>query len=368
MFTFVIQPWICNRSIAFPNWGQREGVQHRVCALPRRQRASPAWICAVLDPYEVLGLPRDADETAIKKAYRRAALRNHPDVNKADDAKEKFIRVQEAYAMLSDRSKRASYDRRSSSGFGGFGGFEDFFSGAQAASKGRSDSAEYARRWRQKNPMPEDISDSFGSIFNDIFSGVSSAVGGATGASPGIFEDFVEFLENQVDGWSGSGRSASGYDSDGSSSDDNLDEILACGNEDVLRAELDDSNFILSQLRAREAKLSTDCTSVEAQADEWTTRARQARERFDNASRDHAELREKEFREEVSRLRTRRKKVRRHINAQEKRQKRIEDALSNRATPNKEHSPGSVVKSKHDQEKFDVDEELEKLKKEMGLK
>ncbi len=59
------------------------------------------------DYYEVLGIPREADENAIKSAYRKLARTFHPDVNKSDDAEERFKEVNEAYEVLSDPDKRA---------------------------------------------------------------------------------------------------------------------------------------------------------------------------------------------------------------------------------------------------------------------
>ena len=55
------------------------------------------------DYYEVLGVPRDADENAIKSAYRKLACTFHPDVNKSDNAEESFKEVNEAYEVLSAR-------------------------------------------------------------------------------------------------------------------------------------------------------------------------------------------------------------------------------------------------------------------------
>lgn len=79
------------------------------------------------DYYEVLGVPRDANERTIKDAFRQLALRYHPDRNKAPDAEERFKEIAEAYAVLSDPKKRAAYD---AAGFAGVGGFapEDLFS------------------------------------------------------------------------------------------------------------------------------------------------------------------------------------------------------------------------------------------------
>ena len=81
------------------------------------------------DYYEVLGVPRNASEQEIKKAYRRLARQYHPDVNKEADSEARFKEINEAYQVLSDPEKRATYDRfgrAGLSGMGGFGGFGDF--------------------------------------------------------------------------------------------------------------------------------------------------------------------------------------------------------------------------------------------------
>src|SRR3569833_2925402 len=74
------------------------------------------------DYYELLGVPRDADETTIKKAFRRLARQLHPDVSEAPDAEERFREVTEAYEVLSSSETRALYDRYGHDGLrsGGF--------------------------------------------------------------------------------------------------------------------------------------------------------------------------------------------------------------------------------------------------------
>jgi molecular chaperone DnaJ len=89
------------------------------------------------DPYDVLGVPRDADEQQIKKSFRKLARELHPDVNRHDpQAEEKFKEAAEAYEILSDSERRAIFDRYGhdglgargfESGFGGFGSFADIF-------------------------------------------------------------------------------------------------------------------------------------------------------------------------------------------------------------------------------------------------
>lgn len=93
------------------------------------------------DYYEVLGIQKGASEDEIKKAYRKMAMKYHPDKNPGDkEAEEKFKEANEAYAVLSDPDKKNKYDRfghagvdpnagfgDGGAGFGGFGGFEDIF-------------------------------------------------------------------------------------------------------------------------------------------------------------------------------------------------------------------------------------------------
>lgn len=77
------------------------------------------------DYYEVLGVSRDADDAAIKKAYRQLAKKYHPDTNPGDkEAEAKFKEASEAYAVLSDAEKRRQYDQFGHSAFenGGAGG------------------------------------------------------------------------------------------------------------------------------------------------------------------------------------------------------------------------------------------------------
>src|ERR671916_397593 len=89
------------------------------------------------DPYEVLGVARDADERDVKKAFRALARELHPDVNKHDPkAEEKFKEAAEAYEILADADRRAIFDRFGFEGLDsrgyqpaghGFGSFSDIF-------------------------------------------------------------------------------------------------------------------------------------------------------------------------------------------------------------------------------------------------
>ena len=107
------------------------------------------------DYYEVLGVSRDASDEEIKRAFRKAAQRHHPDVDKSDGAEERFKELNEAYRVLSDRQRRSAYDMfghagvdsasAAGGGFEGFGGgfgpfgdiFDAFFGGSPAGSRTR---------------------------------------------------------------------------------------------------------------------------------------------------------------------------------------------------------------------------------------
>ena len=78
-----------------------------------------------VDYYEVLGCARDASDQEIKSAYRRLALKYHPDRNPGDrEAEDKFKEAAEAYSVLGDADKRQRYDRFGHAGLGGAGGFD----------------------------------------------------------------------------------------------------------------------------------------------------------------------------------------------------------------------------------------------------
>lgn len=88
------------------------------------------------DYYEVLGVNKGATENDLRKAYRNLAKTYHPDINKTEEAEQKFKEISEAYEVLSDADKRSKYDQFGHAAFsgggfggGGFGGFEGGFGG-----------------------------------------------------------------------------------------------------------------------------------------------------------------------------------------------------------------------------------------------
>ena len=141
------------------------------------------------DYYEVLGVDKNADDAALKKAYRALAKKYHPDMNPGDkEAEKKFNEAYEAYAVLSDPEKRRQYDQFGHAAFdggaggaGGFGGFD--FNGA-------------------------DFGDIFGDIFGDLFGGRRGSAGARSGPMKGAnlrtsvritFEEAVFGTEKEIE-------------------------------------------------------------------------------------------------------------------------------------------------------------------------
>ena len=89
------------------------------------------------DYYDILGVDKGADDKEVKKAYRKLAMKYHPDVSEDEEATEKFKEISEAYAVLSDTEKRNTYDQYGHAGMDGFSNedifrninFEDIFQG-----------------------------------------------------------------------------------------------------------------------------------------------------------------------------------------------------------------------------------------------
>ncbi|XP_006866829.1 PREDICTED: dnaJ homolog subfamily B member 3-like [Chrysochloris asiatica] len=145
----------------------------------------------MVDYYEVLGVPRQASAEAIKKAYRKLALKWHPDKNpeNKEDAERRFKQVAEAYEVLSDAKKRDVYDRYGTARVDGCGGgpFEDPFDYIFTF----RDPAEVFREFfGGRDPFSFDF---FGDPLENLFGGRRSSLGSRSRGSASLFSAFSEF-------------------------------------------------------------------------------------------------------------------------------------------------------------------------------
>ncbi len=150
------------------------------------------------DPYEILGVACDADAAAIRTAYRKLAKKNHPDLNPGDTAaEERFKRISQANALLSDEAQRGKYDRGEIDGAGDprapeHPRYRDFAEGMPTTGAGGGEwqtTGQRAGGW-----TPDEWGDIFGGMFRER--GAGAAAGG--GARRGHDEHYslaVSFLD-----------------------------------------------------------------------------------------------------------------------------------------------------------------------------
>eukprot|EP00181_Compsopogon_caeruleus_P000632 CAMPEP_0184685268 /NCGR_PEP_ID=MMETSP0312-20130426/18305_1 /TAXON_ID=31354 /ORGANISM="Compsopogon coeruleus, Strain SAG 36.94" /LENGTH=333 /DNA_ID=CAMNT_0027139189 /DNA_START=125 /DNA_END=1127 /DNA_ORIENTATION=- len=312
----------------------------------RRRARIPSVIVAASDFYQILGVEASSDATVIKRAYRRLALKNHPDVSKDPNAQERFMEIQEAYNVLSDARRRAQYDRQRASGRN---------SGSGASSSWPFDFEDSAR-YRPPRQEDEALNDSLGAIFRDLLSGLKSS-----GAS-GFFEDFVEYLERQA----GAGPSDP---FDTSVQRDFVNDQA----EEEISADLEDARFILGQLRARQVSLIQEASDLEAKAAVAFGQAQQ------------------DLKENAAGVRVRCKSIERTIAKQQDRVNQLITALARaqasrrsstkgtrnspqteqvqNVSPKESRSPYSPedYRSRLQRTQQEVDDELQRLKRELGL-
>ena len=126
-----------------------------------------------MDYYNILGVPKTANEAELKKAYRKLAMENHPDRTGGDDTK--FKQINEAYDTLKDPQKRQAYDNPQQqfaqgfgpNGFEGTGAFEDMF--AQMFRQGNPFRGNY-----QQQPKNKDITIAYTMALEDVYTGIQT--------------------------------------------------------------------------------------------------------------------------------------------------------------------------------------------------
>ena len=303
-----------------------------------RKRAA----CAHLDdPYGVLGVERDATAAQIKQAYRRLALRSHPDVNKSPGARDEFACIAQAYSLLSEdkrrefeasggAGKRATSPEQSSHGPGGLS--EQPGQGNHHPHPPSAAAAEL--------PTSGELGDSFGSLLGDVFSAVRKVVGRG---------DWLELLGELR--WGESGK---------------LEEILRSCDQEALKSELESCRFVQSALRMRLDRQAIELMSTQTELDKWQRTMRAAGEGMGRSV-------ERQFEKDLERCGAQLQDVKRLLMHVQERDQLIErrlDHLCNDSNHDRRGGGGprtGVCAPHHPRKRQQsVEEELQRMKREMG--
>lgn len=222
------------------------------------------------DPFEILDLKATPgiDKQQIKRAYKRLALKYHPDVvtNSSSTPEEKqkageiFAKINWAYATLSGKngeskatgvSPSSAPGKRSSNA----GGYQPPHRRTSSYTNpyASTDWRDYMPKYDEEDAKYDAGGDSFGKIFSDLLTGVQgAAAGAAVGGRGGVFRDFLEFLERNVDGYSG--------DAD----DSELLLLLSVGTLEDVGNEMDDTDLVVQQLSSKMKSIDDELMMVQA--------------------------------------------------------------------------------------------------------
>ena len=234
----------------------------RASSSSSNNKTKPPPLPAIDDPYILLGLDSrnpTTDKKEIKRAYRKQAMKYHPDVrltpdstnNEKDEASKDFARINAAYEMLTGGGKGSvGADTKTSSG-----GYN--YQPPHRRTSDYSSSSSYGKSTSWEDFMPnyndEDAKydaegDSFGSIFSDVLSGAAGYAAGYGGG--GIVTDFIEFLEQNVDGLDSSGF--------------NDDNLLINGSFDEVASEMDETDILVTSLETKLSTIENELMQVKA--------------------------------------------------------------------------------------------------------
>lgn len=145
------------------------------------------------DYYDILGISKSASEADIKRAYRKLALEWHPDKNKSPNANDKFKEINEAYAVLSNKEKRATYDQFGHSAFAPGGGMG---AGGQGPFGGFRQQGPFTYTYSSGGGMPfgEEFIDPF-EIFEQFFGGGFGGGRRSARQPRNVYEIEISFME-----------------------------------------------------------------------------------------------------------------------------------------------------------------------------
>ena len=230
------------------------------------------------DPFVVLGMEPTSDKKSIKRAYKRMALKYHPDVSTTKDsspqekkkASDRFAKINWAYEMLSGKTGTSSSSSSQTSTSSGWtpphrrtGSYRSTTSSSSSSVGASTDWRDYIPNYGASNdPDQYDAGgDSFGAIFSDLFQGAAGAAAAGGVGGSGIFKDFVEFLEDTVDGYGSSGGSSSSSNRD----DADLQYLLQTGSLTEVGEEMDDTELVVQQLSSKRKSVADELIMLQAE-------------------------------------------------------------------------------------------------------
>lgn len=261
-------PSLCNYSNTWQNY--RSSSKTVLMA----KKTQPAPLPTSDDPFLLLGLDSPTtDKQEIKRAYRKRAMQYHPDVlldqdsteAEREEASKNFARINAAYEMLTGGTKgNASSDSSGASAKTTSGGYNYQPPHRRSSSYSSSSSTrstnweDYMPNYSEEDEKYDAGGDSFGAIFSDLLTGAAGAAAGVAGSysgggGSGIFGDFIEFLEGNIDGFE------SGYDDDRS-----LSELLNYGSFDDIANEMDETDVLVTSLETKQQSVENDLMQVQA--------------------------------------------------------------------------------------------------------
>jgi curved DNA-binding protein CbpA len=229
-----------------------------------------------LDPYQILEIPvGTTDKTVIKRAYRRMAMKYHPDVFNSMDSQEKqaanerFIKINAAYELLSGKTaaqngKPSNTSTKTSTSNGYQPPHRRYYSSTKSSSSTSSSSSTFSDQW--KDYIPEDSGasednydaggDSFGSIFSDFLVGLGRAASGNASGGKGLLMDLIDFLDGNFPEYR-----------DFATGDQNtaFDAILQSDDTELLRNEVYDTTLLIQQLSTKLAYVDREIASLEVE-------------------------------------------------------------------------------------------------------
>jgi len=224
-----------------------------------------------LDPYKILDIPvGTTDKMVIKRAYKRMAMKYHPDVisntdaNGKQSANDRFIKINAAYELLSGKTaaqngQSGPSSTKTSTSSGYQPPHRRRSASWQSSSTSSNTSSEnwidYNSKYSGKKEEEYDADgDSFGSIFADLLSGLGGAAAGYVGGGKGLITDLVDFLEGNFPEY---GAFVAGE------VDVALDTILQSNDVALVRNEVDDTSLLIQQLTTKLSKLDKEIHQLE---------------------------------------------------------------------------------------------------------